>query len=341
MSEMIKETENKPIINIVPGDFAGCGYYRLIQVGNMLQLYGHDVTISPAGKFRAAAGQTITFTQRMCAPSLLEKLIAYKKQTGHKFIVDFDDLLWVYEGESLPDYNLCKTKVDCAANTEAMKKWLNELADKVTVSTEFLKKTLLQFVPEEKIILMPNMLSYKEWFFPLTKAPDENIFFYAGSYTHYDNIHKQPGDFDKNLIHYLNNQKIITKASTPYFMKPLKQCPASRLTTYAADFYRETRECKFVLAPLADNVFNKCKSDLKYLECAAVGRVCLVSDFEGSPYSGAHPYQKIPVGSTSQGIKYIVDRATEHYDEIVQYQLKYLNDRWLDNHINEYVNILQ
>ena len=333
-------SETSPIIDIVPADNAGCGYYRLMQVGNQLQLHRQDVTISAAGKFRAF-GQNVIYTQRMISADLLEKLLEFKKQTGIKFIIDYDDLIWEYKGESLPDYNLCRERLDCKANTEAMKKYLNELADVITVTTEELKNSLIALgIPAEKIHIFPNCLSYKEWFYPRTPAPAENIFYYAGSFTHYDNEHKLPGDFEPGLIHYLSKQKVVVKSSVPFFLKPVKNYPGSNLNQYAAEFYKETRGVKFIIAPLANNVFNTCKSDLKYLESAAVGRVCLVSDFPGSPFAGAHPFQKIPEGSTSTAIKYIVERATEHYEEILKHQYQYLNNRWLDNKVPDYKKLL-
>lgn len=335
-----KEFLNQPLINVVPADAGGCGYYRLQQQAIMLQTLRHNVNLSPFARWRAM-GENVLFTQRILTDNLFSQLEGYKAKVGCKVVIDYDDLIWEYKGESLPEYNICRTRLDCHANTEAMKKHLDNLADHVIVTTDALKDSLSQFTSPDKITVIPNMLSYKEWYFPQTPAPKDNIFMYAGSYTHYDNIHKLPGDFDKNLIHYLNNQKVIIKASCPYFIKPYKQFNASTLNTYAADFWVQTRGCRFILAPLAPNVFNTCKSDLKYLESAAVGRVCLVSDFEGSPYSGAHPYQKIPVGSTSQGIKYIVDRANEHYDEILKHQWDYLQQRWLNNRICEYINILR
>ena len=333
------EIKKDPIINIIPADNSGCGYYRLMQVGNMLQLMRHDVTISAAGKYRAC-GQQVIYTQRILTADLMSKLIDFKKQTGIKFIIDYDDLIWEYKGASLPDYNLCRNKLDCKANTEAMKKYLNELADHITVTTEELKQSMLQFVPEDKITVIPNCLSYKDWYFPYTPVPKEDIFMYAGSYTHFDNVNKKLGDFDKNLVQYLSNKKVICKSLCPYFIKPYKNTNGSLLTVYPQAFYQESREAKFIIAPLADNEFNKCKSDLKYLESAAIGRVCLVSDFPGSPFEGAHPYQKIPVGSTPTAIKFIVERATEHYNEILQHQYKYLNGRWLDNRIGEYKKVL-
>lgn len=335
------EENKKNAVSIIPADNAGCGYYRLMQVGNMLQLMRQDVTVQAASKFRAMVADVV-YTQRVLNEDLLKKLTDWKKKTNvKKFIIDYDDLIWEYKGESLPSYNLCRQKLNCAANTVGMKKYLNELADHVTVTTEELKQSLLQFVPEEKITVLPNCLSYKDWYFPRTPTPKEDIFYFAGSYTHFDNVNKDYGDFSKNLVQYLNNKKVICKSVVPYFINPYKNYHGCSLNVYPQQFYQETREAKFILAPLAENEFNRCKSDLKYLESAAVGKVCLVSDFPGSPFENAHPYQKIPVGSTPTAIKYIVERASEHYDEIQRFQYEYLNKRWLDNHINDYKKLFE
>lgn len=332
--------EKKTIINAVPAGIDGCGHYRIVQPALIMQQLGADLTLSPAAHFRTF-GQNITWTQRMCNTNLLERMVKYKETTNQKFVVDFDDLLWLHEGESLPDYNLCRAKVNSVENTAGMEKYLDKLADKITVSTDELKKSLLQFVDESKITIIPNMLAYKEWYHAQSPRPKKDIFYFAGSYTHYDNVNKKLGDFSQNLVHFLGSKKVIVKSLCPYFIKPEINYKASRLTTYANDFWKETRNVDFIIAPLANNVFNKCKSDLKYLESAAVGRVCLVSDFPGSPYSGAHPYQKIPEGTTTTGLKYIVERANEHYDEILKYQYEYLNKRWLDSNIGLYSEVLK
>lgn len=331
-----------PIINIVPGDFGGCGYYRLIQVGNQLQLINKDVTISSPCKFRAYS-QDVIYTQRLCSEKSLKPILDFKNKTGVKVIVDFDDLIWNYKGEGLPEYNYCRTKVDCDGNTEAMKKYANDVIDKASVTTEPLKEALSQFIDPRKITVLPNRLSIKEWLFDHpTTIPEEDIFFFAGSNTHYDNANKKPGDFSSGLIKYLNNKKIITMGVVPYFMKPAAHFQGCGLNTYAQNFHNIARKAKFVIAPLADNFFNKCKSPLKLLECAAVGRVCLCTDFEGSPYSQlAHEYQKVPVNATAQTIEYIVERAKKHYGEILQHQYNMLQNYWLDNHLQEYVDFLK
>lgn len=333
--------ERKPRINIIPGDTGACGYYRLTQAANLLQMFGQDVTLSPEHTFRAI-GQDIIYTQRLCSEGALKPMLEFKEKTGIKIYVDFDDMIWNYKGEGLPEYNWCRKKVDTDKNTVAMAMYLDKVADKISVSTEYLKETLKQFVDESKITVLPNMLSARDWLFQeATTVPKEDIFYFAGSDTHYNNELKLPGDFSQGMIRYLSNKKIITIASTPYFMNPIKQYPGATLNVYPKHFCSQARLAKFVLVPLADNIFNKAKSDLKYLECAAVGRVALVNDFPGSPYEHAHPLQKIPVGATYKTIEFIVKEAQKHYGEILKYQYEYLNKRWLDNNIQSYVNFLK
>lgn len=333
-------TDNKKI-DIVPLGVDACGYYRLAQQGRLLQMMNRDVTLSPALKFRFI-GQDVLYTQRLCSEGLLKAVKDFKEKTKIKIYCDFDDLVWEYLGEGLPEYNWVNTKVDWKKNTEAMKSMLDVVVDKVSVSTEFLKDAVKQFVPEEKITVIPNMLNVQDWHFDVaTQYPRELSFYYAGSMTHYWNDRKLAGDFEPGWVKYLQNKKIITKASTPFFMKPLHQYGPSALNTYSKDFYNEARQCKFVIAPLADNVFNRCKSPLKLLETAAIGRVCLVSDFTDCPYSAlAHPYQKIPAGTTYKGIEYIVQRAEEHYSEILKHQYEVLKNYWLDSHMDVYTKFL-
>lgn len=324
-------------VNIIPADVSACGYYRLIQVANLLALdKTMDVTLSPMGKYRYF-GQQYNVTQRIVSESIFKQLIAFKERTNTKFIVDYDDLLWEYKGESIPAYNATRTLIDMKGNTVAMKKYLNDFADKIIVSTEYLKEALTGLVDVNKIVVIPNMLSRKEWHFDREYSTrNDNIFYYAGSPTHYNNAAQMPGDFSNAWVEYLQDKKVIVQGVVPYFIKPIAVHNWSALNAYAHDFYIGTRQCDFIIAPLANNVFNRCKSDLKYLEACAVGKVCLMTEFEDGPYNGAHPYQLIPANATKKQLAYCIDRAKENYKEILDYQYEYLNNRWLDNNIGMY-----
>lgn len=325
------------IVNIIPADVSACGYYRLIQVANILSLdKTMDVTLSPMGKYRFY-GQQYNVTQRIVSESIFQQLMKFKERTNTKFIVDYDDLLWEYKGESIPEYNATRTMIDMKGNTEAMKKYLNDFADKVIVSTEYLKNALEGLVDVNKIVVIPNMLNRKEWHFDrVTSYRGDSIFYYAGSPTHYNNVKHLSGDFSNAWVDYLQDKPTIIQGVVPYFIKPIATQGWSPLNSYAHDFYVGTRQCQFIIAPLANNIFNRCKSDLKYLEACAVGRVCLMSEFEDGPYNGAHPYQLIPSHATKKQIEYCIERAKENYTEILNYQYEYLNNRWLDNNIGMY-----
>lgn len=334
-------TTNTKIL-AVPGDEFACGIYRIINPARLMQMAGEDMTIAPAGKFRYNNNLDVIYTQRITSEASLSALKGLKEKTGVKIVVDFDDLTWEYKGEGLPEYNYCNTKIDCKGNREAMLKYAKDVIDSATCTNEYLKGAVSEFIDPDKIHVMPNRLIISEWLFDTaTTMPAEDIFFYAGSATHYDNKNKLTGDFESGLIRYLSNKKVVTMGEPPYFIKPVGKFPVCPMSVYSKNFYNYARKCKFILAPLADNVFNKCKSNLKYLESCAVGRVCLVSDFPGSPYECAHEYQKIPLGSTYKAIEFIVERAKEHYAEILQYQYDFLKNYWLDNHVKEYKEILK
>jgi len=337
-----KEEERKPVIMAVPGDTSACGYYRVMRPAHFMQMAGMDVTLSSPVHFRHL-GQEYIFTQRLCSERSLGPMHEIKKQLGTKIVVDYDDLIWNYKGEGLPDYNWCKSRVNCDENTKALEKYANDTIDTALVSTEFLKESLAQFMDKDRIVVMPNRLATTDWLFDrATTIPQDDIFLFAGSNTHFNQSTKSYGDFTPGLVRYLQNKKVATMGCSPFFLNPIHVFPGVPMTMYPRQFYSAARQCKFVIAPLTDNIFNKCKSPLKLLECAAVGRVCLVSDFPGSPYSElAHEYQKIPVNSTYQGIEYIVDRAKKHYGEILQHQYDMLQNYWLDNHIDEYKNLFR
>lgn len=304
-------------INCVPMDHFACGLYRIRNP--FMKLYPTcRATLSPPGSYHPY-GQKWIYTQRICNAEVMEKLIELKKNYGIKFAIDYDDDVW----HKLPSYNRCK--IDYEENFEGMKKYLNILADKVTCTNEFLKENLSQFLPKDKIVVIPNCLDYGSWRFDKYKYPDELSFFYAGSPTHWDD--KSYGDFSKGIVDYLANKNVEVMGPAPWFLKPRRVANWVPVDSYPINFAYNALRCKFVISPIADNYFGKCKSDLKYIECCAIGRVCLCSDI--STYEIAHEYQKIPQNCTKKTMEFIVERALKNYDMLLQYQYEVLQKRWL------------
>lgn len=329
-------------INFIPLDISACGYYRIINVAEALQaikepnsaLGKYNVSISSPGKFDYTH-QDYIFTQRIAGSNNLNTLINLKKQTGVKFIVDYDDDVWT----ELPRYNKCT--INWADNNKSMKEHLNELVDIITVSTDALKKSLTQFVPAHKIKVIPNMIPRFKWNYNRVDKPTNDEILYAGSPTHFDNTTNHYGDFTNEWDKFLTTRKVNIMGICPWFVNENKHYNWTNMLDYPHSFYDIARSNKYIIAPLCENEFNRCKSDLKYLECCAVGRVCICTDFEGSPYHYAHELQKVPTKVTAKQLEYIFKQCDEHYDEIIEYQYDYLNNRILENNVHLYEELFR
>ena len=306
---------DKTRITFIPMDPFACGWYRIRNAFNALYCHeGIAATLNPVATF--GGGADYIYTQRVCNESSF-KVMEQLMNAGIKLVIDYDDDVW----HPLPTYNKCAVHPE--ANYEGMKKYLDKVAYKVTCSTEFLKKQLTEFVSEDKIVVIPNCLDQRYWvrkFEPLGKG-----FLYAGSPTHY--CKGDYGDFPKGLVDYLKDKIVRIQGIKPDFINASEIIPWTRIDYYHNTFLEAAQKSAFVLAPLKDNDFNKCKSDLKYIESCAAGRVCLVSNVE--TFSLAHPYQKIPLEVTPTTMKFIVERASKNYQEILNYQYNILNTRWL------------
>ena len=68
----------------------------------------------------------------------------------------------------------------------------------------------------------------------------------------------------------------------------------------------------FIIAPLKNNYFNKCKSDVKLIESYAVGSVFIGSMWDRSPYECGLQYSKTP----AQHIEEIVELSLKETDRI-------------------------
>lgn len=312
-------------LDVVPMDNKACGYYRLIYPAQAM--YNQcKVNISAVRSFKSI-GQEWIYTARICNKELFEQLINFKKKTGIKFAIDYDDNVW----EEMPNYN--RAPIDWKSNYVSMNTYLSELADLITCSTDTLKDSLQKFNDVDNIHVIKNCLDYNRWRFDYHKPNNVLNFFYAGSNTHWSDDNY--GDFSNEFVKYLRNKDINVFGSVPTFLPNANNvCKWVDINYYPTLFARYAMQNKFVIAPLKDNLFNRCKSDLKYLECAAIGRVCLCSDV-GEYKKVAHPMQIIPNDADFNKIEYIINRADKNYDQIIEHQYKVLNERWLD--CNKYI----
>ena len=166
-------------------------------------------------------------------------------------------------------------------------------ADLVTVPTEELRSVLSRYVDADKIVILPNFLDDKLW---SLRDPEEAkdvkdviTVGYMGTESHKPDL----VEIIPALIDTL--QQFPEKVTIQFWgIQPpeeLSQFPQVQWTPWISYNYPEfaqhfqTLRADIFIAPLADNLFNRCKSPLKFFEYSALG-VCGI-------YSAIPPYSKV------------------------------------------------
>ena len=260
---------------------------------------------------------------------LLEHYKAKREQFGYKVFADYDDLLCDIDGKSpIPEYN--SFRISPFEIGKVMERHCAGL-DGITVASEYLARTLRRRFGWDNVTVVPNTVPR----FAYGMAPrlsvegyiEKPVVLYAGSMTHFNECHL--GDFEgpwvpwmrdaaKNGeidLHCFGNSEPEFLTGVPVTVHPYVPAVAfpAAVAAIRPDIY---------LAPLKENEFNKCKSDLKLIEAAAVGAVLLGSDFEGSPYCNAHGLSKVNEAVTAEVLAEIVDAVCRkgHFNAILSHQ---------------------
>lgn len=105
-----------------------------------------------------------------------------------------------------------------------------------------------------------------------------------------------------------------------------------------------------VVAPLQDNEFNRCKSNIKWLECAALGIVLLAQNI--NTYSNYMPEKQLFKDSTDllEKIKWLQRMSANVYSDIIEQQFRWLNTAhheggwnspnwWLENNYEPWLKL--
>lgn len=114
----------------------------------------------------------------------------------------------------------------------------------------------------------------------------------------------------------------------------------------------ENLQLQAIVAPITKTTFNKCKSFIKYMECASIGVPLFATDC--LPYSRIMP--KNQLFSDSDGLKFRLSQlkclSTETYKSLIERQWKWLNSPckegdfnlknfWLEDNLNIYIDMMR
>ena len=290
-------------IYFIGGQYESCYYVRCL-IPLIANGWDGDKTSLRSPKldgnqiFQGAMNADVIVFHRPTDQKKLEAAILLKK-AGKIIVMDNDDTY--REDSGVPLQMLATEKISMEKATKYLNSILVEfatIADLVTVSTEFLKKEYNQY--NKNVVVIPNCIDEDDWDEPLKNETDKIRIGIVGSVA----SHK---DYEP-IIPLLNTLKDRNDIQLVLFALPPKKDgynlineiykpeidfweqykPEWQPFVPMADYMDTLNELKLdiMLIPRYDSYFNRCKSNLKYLEASMLEIPVIAQTFgDGqSPY---------------------------------------------------------
>jgi len=252
---------------------------------------------TPEDKSKASLAADIVVFHRPTSGYLLELARILKKQ-GKKIVMDNDDTLTEDNGFKYTEY-MDKARVEKGIDkmSNALNKFAEE-ADLVTCTTEFLKKEYEKV--NDNVVVLPNCVDPFYW--PRTILKNETDIVRIGI-TGSVGITNDVEALKPIIDHYQNDKRVrLVLLSVPpkgendiykelyseqyayWSSVNIEWHPFAKVDGY----YKKLNELKLdmVIIPRSDTYFNRCKSNLKFLENSMleIPSVCQSFSTKDSPY---------------------------------------------------------
>lgn len=362
VSESMLDTHRKmpgeglPRIVYFAADSGGCFWWRLGHMASHLSAYGKATVMtlySMVHHARFFTGVDAVILQRQVSdPQVgyieeLRKLSDHlKKNTGKgfKIIWEVDDI--IAPASAIPDYNECKAGFTDPSIERNMSR-IFKVIDEMTVPSQAMRQHYGQHFNFRKISVIPNYMpkdmhdryydiasrikSYKANF----KKP---TILYAGSGTHFNLRKGDIDDFSHVIDEIYNTREEFNwtfLGGYPIRLKNLIDSGKMKYIPWQPLFkLSETMhsiDAQVSIAPLADNVFNQAKANIKVTESGILGIPCVSQNlqcYKDNIWKFDNGTQMI------QQIRRILkDKRT--YEKACKDARAYAEDHFIENHMDE------
>lgn len=336
-------------------DAGGCGHWRMIWPEYMINIYQRGVVTGGVAMIFDPRYyidvKSVRVQRQATAPQVkfLQHLKNISNSNGMKLLYEVDDVIF---RNDIPKYNGCRHAFD---NPEIERCSLEaiSLCDKVTVVSEYMRDYYAKVTGHPNVSYIPNYMP-KFWFdryytpekienryHKFKRKPRIGVF---ASSTHIDvrNQNNQQDDFthvNDVIIKTCKDIQWVVVGGKPQKLTPyinnklIEYHPWCQLNDYPA--LMDSLNINMTFAPLMDNEFNRSKSDIKITEAGALGIPCVCQDIV--TYKDA--ILKFNTGDEliSKIVSTMKDEST--YLDLSKKSRKFAEGRWLEDHIDEYVDL--
>lgn len=348
------------VVNYV-ADRNGCGYFRCIWPFELLATYKNMMSMNcfvyQTDPSLLSKVHTLRFQRQATDSQTLawNNYFSLRSRNGFKYKIQYeiDDLLM----EIAPHNKIAYDYFDEQKKQNHLH--MLRTADSITFSTEPLKEIYVNDygIDPNKIRVVRNFLPQFLYSLPYRNSVKEfnttdqkPRIFWAGSASHVG----KGGDLEflmplieKTFSEY---QWVFQGVLPPELIEHHKAgkvefipwTPVYGLAN--VQFYRARPD--ICLAPLVPSRFNSAKSDLKYLESCALGAPCICTSFSEkgmkSPYDLINA--EICLEPDADIWKTMIDHLInnpDYYMQTVKTQYEFLNGRWMENNLDQWVDALK
>ena len=340
-------------------DYSGCGHWRMVwpeQVMNAHQkavVHGTTVMNIDERYYIDCKGIRI---QRQATPQQMQ-FVKFLRQLCDKknmrLIYEIDDVCF---REDIPDYNKYKTAFENDDIRNSSQEMM-AMCDEITVTCDFMRDYYRSKTGNKNVTVLPNFMP-KFWIGrfndlnrtmqSLEKNKRKPRILYSGSGAHFDV--EQRVKFKDDFYHVndvirktVDKYQWVFMGGHPLPLMDLIQSgkiefhPWAKLFDYGQALYN--LNVNMMVAPLQDNIFNRSKSDLKYIEAGALGLPIACQDM--------CTYKNAPIKfKTGDEMIDQIDatlKDTKRYKSLCKKANNYAQTRWLedDKNIDCYTELYQ
>lgn len=265
-------------------DDAGPGFYRLRVPFEALAQHGHQTTVDTRMPDWVLEEADVIVGQRVSQPGAAtrwKKLAEGGYGRRPLLVFEIDDDLWNVDSSNAPAWAFYGNHPEILQNLRACA----YMADVCTVSTEPLAEVVRKINPN--VVVLPNQLPASAFVAnAITDKAGSWRIGWGGGASHFLDVQEMA----PALRQHFRRNPADTFVNMGARFASVLSAVGDRLEDHPwthdmAEHYRRVASLDIGLAPLRASIFNRSKSELKFLEYAAAGAACIASNF--TPYANA------------------------------------------------------